>query len=224
VSAWRPYADRDATGQAGRRGRHLTATHDIDIETDFSDDSRPDVQFSAPAGVHVKGSTLISDTPGPLPVHALVDAAAVRRNRVHRLHEHDAPAASPDTAELRQAASLAPAEEEGQVPGQVPRCGLGAHGTDPPLHGPSPAGASLPRHRSRQAPERVDAVQDGDGLAAGPRAGHRQSALPPRPEVADHLAHQLPRTRRFLSRPESRPVPRTITRSATNSRRCRPAG
>jgi len=53
--------------QAGAGGT-LTATHDIDIETDFSDDSRPDVQVSAPAGVHVKGSTLISDTPGPLPV------------------------------------------------------------------------------------------------------------------------------------------------------------
>ncbi len=53
--------------QAGAGGT-LTATHDIDVETDFSDGSRPDVQVSAPAGVHVKGSTLISETPGPLPI------------------------------------------------------------------------------------------------------------------------------------------------------------
>jgi hypothetical protein len=53
--------------QAGAGGT-LTATHDIDIQTDFSDGSSRDVQASAPAGVHVKGSTLISDTPGPLPV------------------------------------------------------------------------------------------------------------------------------------------------------------
>ena len=53
--------------QAGAAGP-LTATHDIDLRTDFSDGSSPDVQISAPAGVHVKGMTVISDTPGPLPV------------------------------------------------------------------------------------------------------------------------------------------------------------
>jgi hypothetical protein len=39
--------------QAGAGGT-LTATHDIDVETDFPDGSSPDVQFSAPAGVHVR--------------------------------------------------------------------------------------------------------------------------------------------------------------------------
>jgi hypothetical protein len=53
--------------QAGAGGT-LTATHDIDVETDFPDGSRPDVQLAAPAGVHVKRSALISDTPGPLPI------------------------------------------------------------------------------------------------------------------------------------------------------------
>src|SRR5690349_7615979 len=53
--------------QAGAGGP-LTATHDIDLDIEFSDGSRPDVQISAPAGVHVKGSTVISDTPGPLPI------------------------------------------------------------------------------------------------------------------------------------------------------------
>jgi hypothetical protein len=53
--------------QAGAGGT-LTATHSIDIQTDFPDGSSPDVQVSAPAGVHVKGSALISDTPGPLPI------------------------------------------------------------------------------------------------------------------------------------------------------------
>ena len=48
--------------QAGA-GATLTATHDIDIETAFPDGSSPDVQLSVPAGVHVKGSALISDTP-----------------------------------------------------------------------------------------------------------------------------------------------------------------
>jgi hypothetical protein len=47
----------------------LTATHDIDIDTELSDGSRPDdLRISAPAGVHVKGLALISDTPGPLPI------------------------------------------------------------------------------------------------------------------------------------------------------------
>jgi hypothetical protein len=49
-------------------GGALTATHLIDIRTDFSDGSSPDVQMSAPAGVHVDRSTLVSDTPGPLPI------------------------------------------------------------------------------------------------------------------------------------------------------------
>lgn len=53
--------------QAGAGGP-LTATHDIDIETSFPDGSNPDVQISAPAGVHVKSSTVISDAAGPLPI------------------------------------------------------------------------------------------------------------------------------------------------------------
>jgi hypothetical protein len=54
--------------QAGAGGT-LTATHDIDLDIEFSDGSRPDLQVSAPAGVHVKDArTLISDTPGPLPI------------------------------------------------------------------------------------------------------------------------------------------------------------
>ncbi len=53
--------------QAGAAGP-LTATHDIDIQADFSDGSSPDVQISAPAGVHVKGMTVISDAPGALPI------------------------------------------------------------------------------------------------------------------------------------------------------------
>jgi hypothetical protein len=53
--------------QAGAGGT-LTVTHDIDIDTSFPDGSSPDVQLNAPAGVHVKGSALISDTPGPLPI------------------------------------------------------------------------------------------------------------------------------------------------------------
>jgi hypothetical protein len=53
--------------QAGAGGT-LTATHDIDLQIDFSDGSRPDVHITTPAGVHVDGSTLISDTPGALPI------------------------------------------------------------------------------------------------------------------------------------------------------------
>jgi hypothetical protein len=53
------------TGPAGP----LTATHDIDIEAEFSDGSRPDdMRLSGPAGAHVNGSTVISDTPGPMPI------------------------------------------------------------------------------------------------------------------------------------------------------------
>jgi hypothetical protein len=57
-----------ATDRQAGAGGALTATHDIDIETNFPDGSNPDVQISAPAGVHVKGSTLISDAAGPLPI------------------------------------------------------------------------------------------------------------------------------------------------------------
>jgi hypothetical protein len=53
--------------QAGAGGA-LTATHSIEIDTDFPDGLSHDVQISAPAGVHVDRSTLISDTPGPVPI------------------------------------------------------------------------------------------------------------------------------------------------------------
>jgi hypothetical protein len=54
--------------QAGAGGT-LTATHFIDISSEFPDGSSPDdPKISAPAGVRVKDSAVIADTPGPLPV------------------------------------------------------------------------------------------------------------------------------------------------------------
>jgi hypothetical protein len=59
--------------QAGAGGA-LTATHNIDLDANFSDGSgRDGLQYSAPAGVSVKaagptGATLISDAPGAVPV------------------------------------------------------------------------------------------------------------------------------------------------------------
>jgi hypothetical protein len=59
--------------EAGSGGA-LTATHRIELDASFSDGSgRPDLQFSAPAGVSLKpagptGATLISDAPGAVPV------------------------------------------------------------------------------------------------------------------------------------------------------------
>jgi hypothetical protein len=59
--------------EAGSGGA-LTATHRIELDAGFSDGSgRPDLQFSAPAGVILKpagslGATLISDAPGAVTV------------------------------------------------------------------------------------------------------------------------------------------------------------
>jgi len=54
--------------QAGPGGT-LTATHDIDIDAEFPDGTRlDDPKLSVPAGAHVKGMAVISDTAGPLPV------------------------------------------------------------------------------------------------------------------------------------------------------------
>jgi hypothetical protein len=59
--------------EAGSGGA-LTATHRIELDATFADGfGRNDMQFSAPAGVTVKaagssGATLISDTPGAVPV------------------------------------------------------------------------------------------------------------------------------------------------------------
>jgi hypothetical protein len=59
--------------EAGSGGA-LTATHRIELDASFSDGSgRPDLQFSAPAGVSLRpagptGATQISDAPGAVPV------------------------------------------------------------------------------------------------------------------------------------------------------------
>ncbi len=50
-------------------GGTLTATHSIDIDASFADGSSPtDLQLSAPPGTVVRGSTIVSDSAGPLPV------------------------------------------------------------------------------------------------------------------------------------------------------------
>lgn len=53
--------------QAGPGGT-LTATHHIDLQADFPDGSGPDVQLSAPPGVHVDRMTIVADSPGAVPV------------------------------------------------------------------------------------------------------------------------------------------------------------
>ena len=58
-----------ALDQQAGAGNPLTATHSIQLDAEFADGSSPqELQISAPPGVHVDRSTLVSDTPGPLPI------------------------------------------------------------------------------------------------------------------------------------------------------------